>query len=704
MVRLRAAGFWLAGLTAVAAALAGCGDSIKHSKTPNLVIDPAQFVFPKLSVGSNADQTVTLSNTGQGTLIIKKVVASYGTDGQGEFRLDYKRPGDDNVYDGIGLDGTDQFAAQGLYPLKIAGGDKLILVLNYKPTDDRPPTNARITLQTSIGDKQIPIVISDVGAEINVNPQTLDFGRVSTMESKMLPITVTNLGQVPLDVSDLRVSGSQLFVPRVNGKDPRRVHDVLGDPDGDGQPGLAPRASFQIEVTYQPDSQSPDRGQLKILSSDASRPEIAVNLTANGATPCLRVVPAAVEFPSSLVNRTDSRQFSIESCGGEALEIYDIQRLDGADGSDAFSVQVPDNVTLPAALPAVQDGMPSPSVAITANFEPHEQRIYNGTIGIFSNDPTGEPTPLGDQMAYLHRVSLLGRGVLNACPQARVSQDEFYVQPLDVVSLDGGPSIDQDGPNNKPVEYKWVVINSPQGSQSVPGEALLNPADPGVGVREDDPSTPTAVFWADLVGTYTLQLRVRDNLGLGSDQCDTAIATVTIVAKPDQAIHLQLTWRTPNDPDVTDREGTDLDLHLRHPNADGWFTAPYDCYYYNPTPDWGQLENPDDDPTIDIDDIDGNGPENISLNSPESTDQLGGEYMVGVHYYRSTDRRTNFDFGPSFAKLRIFINGELAWDYTADGDPGEKEMQAVDHFWEAASIAWPSGTVTKIDNYLEQRP
>jgi hypothetical protein len=45
----------------------------------------------------------------------------------------------------------------------------------------------------------------------------------------------------------------------------------------------------------------------------------------------------------------------------------------------------------------------------------------------------------------------------NACPEARTTQDEIEVWPLDVVVLDGSPSFDPDGPSDRPVRYEWVV-------------------------------------------------------------------------------------------------------------------------------------------------------------------------------------------------------------------------------------------------------
>ena len=76
--------------------------------------------------------------------------------------------------------------------------------------------------------------------------------------------------------------------------------------------------------------------------------------------------------------------------------------------------------------------------------------------------------------------------MLNACPQARAAQEEFYVVPLDVVTLDGSPSIDQDGPNNRPVSYEWIITNRPDHSISQPHESFFDPAQPPNGGTDDD--------------------------------------------------------------------------------------------------------------------------------------------------------------------------------------------------------------------------
>lgn len=687
---------WLAvGLGLVAAlAVAGCDDDtnsgLGKEEFPDITVTPGSMVFPKVAPGDFQERTVEVSNTGGANLGISKV--AFDVPRNGEYQLFFSREEGGQEFVGYNAAGDDKFA----YPLTIEPGEKMFLKVRFEPASEEQQ-GGNIVLTTNDRDNltvNIPITLSNVGAEINVSPQTLDFGRVPATEEATQDVTVANIGQVTLTIDQILLNGSQDFTPLIGNKDPRRQPEILEDPDEDGEPGLGPSKRFIIKVRYSPLVEGPDRGELSVFSDDPARPEVKVTLVANGATPCMNVTPSALEFRTSLVNRTDSRPLAVESCGGEALTVTRMYMADGSDpafelDNDEESDNFPE---LPHSLPANDPSTAPPSFGFRVKFTPREQRIYNGKLIIESNDPV---TPRRE-------VSLLGRGVLNACPQARATQDEFYVVPLDVVTLDGSASIDQDGPNNRPVQYEWVVVSRPNGSVSQPLEGFFNNGSPADGGNPDDIATPTSVFFVDLAGTYIVELRVRDNLGLDSIACDNP-AVVTIVAKPDQAVHVQLVWDTPNDPDQTDGGGADLDLHLLHPNAENWFSAPYDCHFANPVPDWGQLENPADDPSLDIDDINGAGPENVNLDLPENTDVLGAPYLVGVHYYNSSDRVTGFDYGASFATVRIFINGELSWDGPEDAE-GAREMEAEDHFWDVAQITWPDGTVTTRDRYYNQRP
>jgi len=680
------------------------GDGLQTAQSADYAIRPVpEFLFPTVVVGRASTKEVEIENIGEVELQMSSALLQIDASADNEFRLALKMPGME-AYEEVEFEQSPMGVELALdYPLVVEPGDVMSIMVTYEPQDEEADrgalyfnTNAGTDNEPERAQIGLPIIVTEGAPQISVTPARLDFDVVPAGEESTLQLTVTNLGAAVLTLEDLRIDGSQDFTPLINGRDPRRQPELLVDPDGDGIPGISPfdpdvagSGSLTIDVVYAPTIAGPDSATLVITSNAENTRSIPVELIANSRNPCLEVIPGALEFPGSLVSRTDSRPVFMESCGGAALEITEVR----IEGDDEGVFRLEGELSLPVNLPAAPPQGSRPSSELTVSFSPREQTIYNATLVIVSDDPV---TPE-------RRVSILGRGTENICPQARAAQDEFYVYPLDTVILDGSPSVDQDGPDNLPVEYEWVITSRPDGSVSQPVESFNDRQQPADGGLPDDLSTPFSLFFVDMPGYYTAELRVRDQFGLDSIACRNP-AVVTIVAEPDEAIQVQLTWEPVLEEDAGRERAADLDVHLKHPNAPAWFTSPLDCYFANPTPDWGQPDNPQDDPFLDLDDFSGAGPENLSLAVPENTDVLAGEYLVGVDYYRQTDRVDGYEYGPARAFVRVFINGVLAWDYTGEGEEGSKELSAEGHFWEAASISWPSGEVRTVDMYYEERP
>lgn len=171
---------------------------------------------------------------------------------------------------------------------------------------------------------------------------------------------------------------------------------------------------------------------------------------------------------------------------------------------------------------------------------------------------------------------------------------------------------------------------------------------------------------------------------------DTAADTVGV----EDGYYVELTWDTPGDPDQTDfgiGMGSDMSLHLRHPDAvgatsaepgilindldgdgtvEGWFTNPYDCYWGAQREWGGKAEN---------DDRDGGGPEIITL---EGFD-MALTYRIGVDYF------TDNGFGDSTATVRVF---DVSLPTTQPVFEATLEMTEGD-FWEVAEIVGPTREV-----------
>ena len=144
---------------------------------------------------------------------------------------------------------------------------------------------------------------------------------------------------------------------------------------------------------------------------------------------------------------------------------------------------------------------------------------------------------------------------------------------------------------------------------------------------------------------------------------------IEVTAIPLEEFWVELSWQ---------ESGDDLDLHLIKDN--GIFESEADCYYANCVAgngfsmlDWGRMGSVDDDPFLDLDDIDGLGPENINILEPSE-----GSYTVVVHDYPGSDYPDT-----NIASVKIHLGGELLF---------EKEVSIFgeDTRTEIATVFWPS--------------
>ncbi len=678
-------------LLAALGLLVGCDDSIRNESFSTMLVTPEEVTFPSIAVGDSATRSIYIENIGGGDLKIANLETSLSAD----FAIDWTLTNDAAGTQRIAVeDGVNFFDGV----VTVPPGQVMELIVRLAPSAVGVAGGA-VTFESNDPEarqKTVPVQVMEGGPELNITPSLVDFERVPAGTSDERTVRATNIGEELLTVEGLRRDGSENFTITINGEDPLDNPSVLDDPDADGEPGLSPGATFEVVVTFTPDADEQSNGLL-VFSTNGRLPERTVELTANGATPCINVTPSTLEFGAALIERDNRRRVTIESCGGEALRLDDIVLVD--DGGGVFTLDEDTLPPLPSQLPAIDrsvDPPVPPSRGITVVFTPEAEVASEGLLMVTTNDPA---TPMVE-------VPLVGRGTLNECPEARVDREEFVVLPLDIVTLDASPSTDLDGPDGRPVRYEWTVVSRPQGSTAVPVEQFHNPLRPADGGPPDSVETPTAQFFVDLTGEYIIELRVVDNLDAAapSDVCQQAPAQVRILAEPDEDIHVQMVWDTPGDDTdpvnpQTDADGTDVDLWFLHPSALTWSDIGRRCFYGNPTPDWGVLGQVDDDPSLDIDDVNGAGPENINLNDPENTQALGSAYRVGAHYYRAERESRVASYGPSLVTVRIYLGGALAFE-------ADRELIDTQDFWEVASIVWSPGDrrVQPINRFYELPP
>ncbi len=269
------------------------------------------------------------------------------------------------------------------------------------------------------------------------------------------------------------------------------------DPVDRGPDGQPPPADAGPEAPDSPplDGAPPDADLPDADLPDATLPDATLpDATLPDAGPCPRATPSTLVF-DSLVRRPDDRLVGLVPCPGEWVELRDARLSVASD--PAFSLS-------PPILTADQDEV------APVRFELFNPGRVTGRLEI-------------DTDQGLIEVPLIGEARENACPDAAGRVPALVrVRELDVVPLDGAAAVDVDGRGLRPVAYQWVVTRRPEGSVSQPHEFFFDPAQPANGGLDDDPASPTAVFFADLPGVFTLELRVGDALGLDAVACGSA--------------------------------------------------------------------------------------------------------------------------------------------------------------------------------------
>lgn len=138
-------------------------------------------------------------------------------------------------------------------------------------------------------------------------------------------------------------------------------------------------------------------------------------------------------------------------------------------------------------------------------------------------------------------------------------------------------------------------------------------------------------------------------------------------AAASKGLQVILTW---------DSDLADLDLHLME-GAAALFAVPADCDWCNSNPDWGVAGEPSDNPTLDVDDIFGFGPECSSIPSAAP-----GTYTVAVHYF------TDHGAEDVAAQVEIWSTGVLV--------STEALTMSRDQEWQVGTVEFPGPTFTAI--------
>ena len=248
-----------------------------------------------------------------------------------------------------------------------------------------------------------------------------------------------------------------------------------------------------------------------------------------------------------------------------------------------------------------------------------------------------------------HKQPEVVGGDTGEMPVAVCSVDPNPVTPpFQEVTWDGSASFSPSG--EAIAKYDWQLVERPVGSVAeMPS---------GRAIRSG--------FIPDMAGDYVAELVVTTDAGEVSEPCVVVLESI-----PAENLWVEMFWDTPND---------DMDLHLLRPG--GALETNNDCYFMNcvppSVPDWGRRNDSSDDPALDLDDIEGVGPENINIQSPEA-----GTFTVVVHDYTGSTP----DFrGANNVTVNVYLNGAMVWTDT-------RSISGEGSYTHFAEIDWTRGVV-----------
>lgn len=386
-----------------------------------------------------------------------------------------------------------------------------------------------------------------------------------------------------------------------------------------------PGTGTDVVVTYVSDG-NPSTGQLTILSNDAISTNTYVDLIGGSAVPDLVIDPDAVNFGAVSVGETAEEVVTLQNVGDADLVVTTVGTSD-----PVFGYALADSLPFTIA--------PGDSRTVSVQFTPDGDGVRSGELQVGSNDPNGVETAILNGSSGSQPVA-----VCDVTPRTV----EAIHESADWI---GNSSYDPGG--YAITGYEWRLISKP------PGSSATMPGGTGANRRG---------FTPDVVGTYEGQLIVTNSIGERSEPC-----FATLEAEPFGGLWIEMFWV---------HSGDDMDLHLVNPggSAEGRLTTGDDCYYANCVGglSWGS-GGASDDPSLDLDDIPGTGPENINVLSPAA-----GTYTVFVHDYPGSVYS-----GRNDVTVNIYVGGVLQWTDT-------RNVDSEGYYEPFAEIDWPTGTVSSL--------
>ncbi len=310
------------------------GAGVASSST--LGASPASVSFGNVAVGSNGQQTVTVTNTGNASATISALAAS----------------------------GTG-FSVTGLAtPVTIAANQSVSFTAQFTPTISGAASGS-ITVSSTASNSTLSIPLSGSGTQgsLTANPLTVGFGNVMVGANGTSSVTLTNSGSASISISQANVSGTGFSI------------------SGMATPmTLAAGQGISFTAKFAPTAAGAATGSISLTSNSPNSP-LVIGLTGTGVAsqPQITINPTSISFGNEIVGSSMSQTVSVSNPGNAALTVSQL-----AVSGPGYKVNGP---TMPMTINA------GSSASFSAVFAPTSAGSASGSISVVSN-AAGSPATI----------------------------------------------------------------------------------------------------------------------------------------------------------------------------------------------------------------------------------------------------------------------------------------------------------------------
>lgn len=229
---------------------------------------------------------------------------------------------------------------------------------------------------------------------IDVQPDLLEFGELSSAQVGTQSVTITNTGFAVLELTELELVG------------PESYEVVFADP----LPlDLERDESTTFEVVFQPEEGGDLLGTVWVRSNASNAEEVPVDLVGTGALSDLEITPDPMVFGEAFIPCDAEQAFTLTNVGNEPLEVQTLDLLDGGSGQFALAFEP----MLPLEL------QPGASFELPVVFDPTVPGDAAATLDVGADDPQGK-----------HSAGVSGRA-----RHAATYTEQFEVQGAQAVDI-----------------------------------------------------------------------------------------------------------------------------------------------------------------------------------------------------------------------------------------------------------------------------